>query len=274
MKNSVLIIGLLLSWHLADAKTILVSDIDDTIKNAHILDKSESARNAFDVSNLVLGMGWAYQSLAETDPSIKFFYLSNAPRFLMAKSHQKFLATHAFPSGPLFLRASLFEKEHKIKMLRTLIQLERPNTIILVGDNGERDIPIYNQARIEFPQVQFVTFIRMAYFTQSTEESGVALMDQQTGFATSFELFSKWNQLGLINKDQLRSFVEAFKASLEAEDGTGEGGRPMIFPEWLDCRDVTLEDSLSDSFPPALHRDARITQVMIENRCSVPGSEN
>ena len=142
-----------LIWSLAGAQIAVISDIDDTIKVSHVLDRSDSVSNAFRTHNVFRGMPQLYQLLASSFPEAEFFYLTNAPRVLMEDSHSRFLRQNQFPRGHLLLRESLSDSEHKIRTIRRILSRPGWRAVILIGDNGERDPQIYAQAVKEFPKL-------------------------------------------------------------------------------------------------------------------------
>lgn len=233
----------------AKAANLVISDIDDTIKISHVLSTVDSALNANKWENQFLGMAALYRALAIARPGDKFFYVSNAPEFLMGNNHRLFLQYHSFPAGQMLLRQSLFDNSFKITTLRKLIKQWTPNEVILIGDNGEEDAKIYDQVRKDHPAVKFMIYIHQPYSTKNKDEKGAALQANQIGFVTSVDLATEWVHrplLGrrLISKDQFQQFVENQIPRILSEPEDQSIGE-LAFPVWLDCRGADPVKKLS-----------------------------
>jgi phosphatidate phosphatase APP1 len=146
-----------------DARTGLVSDIDDTVVvtwlprpllafwNTFV--RHESARRP------VPGMARLYQEVVHRDPDTFVVYLSTGA-WNVAPALAEFLARHGFPPGPLLLTdwgpttTGWFRSgaEHKRTQLRRLMA-ELPQLCwLLVGDDGQRDPMLYREAAEADPQ--------------------------------------------------------------------------------------------------------------------------
>ena len=190
----------------AFSQILIVSDIDDTIKISHVLDRPDALLKAARTSNLFLGSNYFYQFLYEKYKNIgvEFVYLSTAPRFLMETSHSNFLKHNNFPGGSLILPSSLMQiHNHKINTLREILNARHYQQVILIGDNGERDIEIYDQIKNEFPGFQYLTFIHQVYFTQAEEHQGKALLPMQVGFVTPIEIAISLKEKDLLSQIDL-----------------------------------------------------------------------
>jgi hypothetical protein len=233
------------SFSQTQAKTILISDIDDTIKNSHVLDKSDATFGAIYVENLVLGMNLVYDAMKDKDPSIKIFYVTNALKSIMEVSHRKFLALNKFPAGSVRLRESLFQKDFKITEIRKILEVEHPDTVILTGDNGERDVFVYEQMKMEHPEIRFLTYIHIAYSQLSPEERGSVLLPGQVGFVTSLDLILQLRNEGFVSKLYTDVFIKFFTQAFAGDSGMADNG-PVAMPFWSDCSDFIWTASDED----------------------------
>lgn len=260
-----LILFLIFIGFLSQAQVVVISDIDDTIKVSHVLDRSDATSNAARIDNLFIGMPELYQ-LIQSSTNAKMFYLTNAPRALMSRLHRDFLIKNQFPNGSLALRENIFDNSHKIRMIRQIVNQEKPQLLILVGDNGEKDPDIYYQATQEFPDLKIITYIRQAYSAFLGEDRGSELYASQMGFVTPIEVALSLKQFSLLNESQVLSLEKLFvpfALSQKFDQTKGE----LAFPGWQDCRDFKIPDSL-------LRRSTELGQqlaVFIIKRCSVPG---
>lgn len=226
----------------ANAKTLVIADIDDTLKNAHVLEMDDALFNAGKTQNLVLGTDAVLRAMVRNDPSTKIYYVTNAPKFMMEKNHRAFLVANSFPAGELRLRQNPLQSDFKLEEIRRILKKENPDVVISLGDNGEKDIFIYEQIQSEFPKASFLTYIRQPYsiFTQ-----GVPLHAQQVGFVTGLDLMVHLRNQGLIQPAEALNFVGAFAALYEVEDPLADNG-PMAIPAWMDCRSFSWSAMDSD----------------------------
>lgn len=270
MKMYGLLMILVLGFTQAQAKTILISDIDDTIKNSHVLDKTDAFFNAGNTENAVLGMNAVYRAAKAADKGIKFFYVTNAPKSLMQDSHRAFVSQNKFPVGALRLRDSLFQNDFKVTEIRKILKAERPDSAILIGDNGEKDILVYEQIKNEFPGIRFVTYIHLAYSTLNPEDTGLAIRAGQIGFATSLDLILQLRQENFVTGADTAAFVRDFVNAYSQEDEMNDDG-PQALPSWFDCRDFqwTARDADLSMTPGYVKAKERILE-----RCSIPALED
>ncbi len=263
---AVLILGL----GQAQAKTVLISDIDDSIKNSHVLSTTDALFNAGKTQNLVLGMNALYQAVSHAESDMKFYYVTNAPKSFMQKNHRNFLARNEFPPGSLRLRESLFQSDFKVTEIRKILKAEKPEFAILVGDNGEKDVYVYEQIVKEFPNTSFLTYIRIAYSGWSDDEEGVAIRPGQTGFVSALDLMLQLRHEGFVAPADAASFVRAF-VSVYANEVETENDGAQALPGWSDCRDFKwtapdAEERLTPGYIAAKER--------IEERCMIAPFED
>lgn len=207
------------------AKTVVISDIDDTLKMSHVTSIRGMAGRAFLTGITFKGMPELLREIAKVKDVEGFYYLSAAPAFLMKKSHQKFLTENNYPMGTMILRDDEPKATHKLVNIRKILNKENPDQVIMLGDNGEQDSDIYKTISEEFPRVQFHTFIHYVYPN--------AINGGQHAFATSLEVL-----LTLIDESILKlpSLVLANKMALEiaSEENTGRFD-VQYFPHFMDC---------------------------------------
>ncbi len=244
MKKTLSFLFVFLYLHVGSARALLISDIDDTIKISHVLDRSEALRNLFKVDNLFAGMSKLYSALANENPDIQFVYLSNAPEFLMEDFHKHFLAENGFPAGDLFLNSNSLDSNFKYNKIVELIENYQPQELILIGDNGERDIFIYRQVAVDYPGIRVKTFIHTVYNSASgdSESHGQKLAEDQIPFVSSVDLSDEFAQMALLSKLAYSQMVSHVWRQIESADPQAEDGE-LAFPYWLKCSDyLKLKD--------------------------------
>lgn len=245
---SKILLVLLATASLASARLVVISDIDDTIKVSHVLDKSESVKNAFRTENVFRGMPELYQLIQGNFPTTSFYYLSNAPKKIMEKSHTKFLIDNRFPKGTLLTREKISDENHKVNSIRKILQDTSITAILYLGDNAERDTVIYAQMVKEFPRIPSLTFIRQAYSVKNGEDTGKPLEGNQMGFVSPVEVALELRNVRVLSENQVTAleafFVHPTIKYSHQEDNFGKTG-VLSFPSWVDCRDYRLSGSLA-----------------------------
>lgn len=220
------------------SQTLLVSDIDDTIKLANIHDLTSAAFYAFDQKSGFLGMSEVYNFIKRDTPDLKIAYLTRAPDWLMAKTHKKFLRHEQFPRGHYIPRTKHSSDEHKLKSLRKLIQTYHPQKVILVGDNGEADVDVYTTIAKEYASVgiQFYQYIRIVYSKGAKTAQGRSLYEGQVGFVSPLELSLELERSGFLKTSAVDWMMEVIGTSFVIQRSYQEKGR-VAFPYYMNCRD-------------------------------------
>ncbi len=261
----------------SNRKVLLISDIDDTIKSSHVLNTYGKIGRAGNVTIRFSGMAQLYQLIVNENPlSTKIVYLSNAPKQILdipiiRYGHQMFLNYNNFPYGELDLRESIFEKDHKIKELRRMITKEKPDVVIMIGDNGEQDAAIYRQATLELQNenLKMVTFIHQLYSvnpnivdevlgTDCFSEKGHALEANQTGFVTPVEIAIELNRQKLLSDDKKQWMIDKVapfiaSESIFASDVVGT----ITFPVYINCSDFKWQWEITNDLRPLVSKIER-----------------
>jgi hypothetical protein len=220
----------------SQVETLLVSDVDDTLKVAHVLNTSETLQNALRVDIPFLGMTSLFQMYALHKENLVFAYVSNAPEFLMYDRHAALLKNAKFPQGELFLRSSLGDNEHKNRTIRALVKKYHPKNLILIGDNAEQDTLIYAKAEAEFPELTVRTYIHQLYSVAASSEAGKNLEKNQIGYVTAVDLALKWYALGEIKPEILKAWISQIVPAINLEAPDQSSG-VLAFPVWMNCHD-------------------------------------
>ncbi len=163
----------------------IISDIDDTIKDSHVLDKQLLIRNTFvNPLHAVPGMSELYQTYSANHQNVAFHYVSSSPLQLYPLLTE-FLQQEKFPAGSLHLRSiklidELFKEgsssqRHKHQQIRGLIQQFPKRKFILIGDSGEADPEIYANIAKDYPDR-----IQHIYIRDVTKETADAPRYQKT----------------------------------------------------------------------------------------------
>lgn len=150
------------------SNTIIISDIDDTIRQTNVLNKIKAAKSlfleapAFEALQVIFGQFKSFFSNTE----MNFYYLSASPECFVP--HVEWIRKKNLPPGGVFQRAcdekwlkpgyTLRYKFNKIaEILKSYNSLKR---VILFGDNAEYDPLVYQMIKQEFSSHEVQIFIR------------------------------------------------------------------------------------------------------------------
>lgn len=254
----------------AQAKVLVVSDIDDTIKISHVVDTADSVVSAVETYNVFLGMSDLYRVFqSHWGKDAEILYLSNAPAWLMEDLHREFLQQNKFPKGQLSL-VSFTEStaDHKLNQIRAKLKSGRYQTVLLIGDNGERDPFIYAHIQKEYPNLKVKTFIHQLYSVKAEEDDyqGVALQENQIGFVTPIEIMLELGAEKILPEERIAPVIDSLSRFIQKttlDEETGE----IMFPVWEDCRDFHWKWE-------SQQEEVRQLKSFVLNRCAQNPEEN
>lgn len=169
------------------ARLGVISDIDDTVIEADVAHLLSLARNVF-LGNAHTrlpfpGVAALYRALfhgPQGDAMNPIFYVSSSPWNLYDLLSQ-FFQLHEIPIGPvLFLRnygiseESIFplhHREHKLSIIRQMLDYYPDLPFVLVGDSGQEDPEIYAEVVDQYPQRIPAIYIRNVSLERARSES-------------------------------------------------------------------------------------------------------
>ena len=140
-------------------KTIVISDIDDTILHTNVLSKARMVYNSVFLNpkkRKAIANSAAFLFNLTQRERKPLFYISNSP-YNLYYYLQRFLSLKKFPKGPLFLRdygrrnTILPEgyESHKHYKLSKILEFYPESKFILLGDDAEHDPGIYYSMKQE-----------------------------------------------------------------------------------------------------------------------------
>lgn len=234
------------------SRTLIISDIDDTIKVSHVLSLVGKTSRASDITTPFAGMAQLYRLILNQNiQDSRIVYLSNAPQKIagipaLEYSHKTFLSYNEFPYGEVELRESLSDQNHKIKQIRMLIEQQKPDLVILIGDNGERDPEVYHQAYNEYSaRTKIVSFIHQMYSSQKPmytpnflAKIGSKIYEEQIGFVTPIEIALELKQQNLLDQKSYEWMIQNVAPYIIKENKfKWDGLKPISFPKFKNCSD-------------------------------------
>lgn len=160
MKTLIFVLASLLTYNSLYAKTLIVTDVDDTVKVTDVLSKTNAVYNALFSKAAFAGMSELYRQL-DTKENI-FYYVSGSPQIIESKV-SSFLEFNNFPQNTnLILKSGLSAPtyEYKVAAITQLIQKLNPDKVILIGDDTEFDPEIYERISKDFPTKVESVYIR------------------------------------------------------------------------------------------------------------------
>jgi hypothetical protein len=161
IKNLMLISILLTTLQTVQAKTLIISDIDDTIKMTDVLgSKTTVIFNSLFNAQAFSGMSELYQEMTKNDDTI-IYYITGSPKIIKFKVDD-FLEGNHFPQTQnLILKDEINDNtyEYKTEVIRELIQKIRPDKMILLGDDTQFDPEVYKTISDENPKIEFAVYI-------------------------------------------------------------------------------------------------------------------
>lgn len=133
-------------------KTLVISDVDDTIKVTDVLgSKIDVVYNGLFSKKKFSGMSELYQRLNKKDTVI--YYVTGSPQIIKGVVNE-FLEDNFFPqSKNLILKNKIKDDtfNFKLEAIRKLIGEIKPDEMILIGDDTEFDSDVYTQIAKENP---------------------------------------------------------------------------------------------------------------------------
>lgn len=222
-----------------NAKTLFISDVDDTIKMTNILGKkSQVVINGLFHKKAFSGMSELYQHLKKEEDSI--YYLSGSPK-VIKRIIKKFLNYNEFPdSSHAILKRKISDDtfEFKYENIKKLIELEKPERLVMIGDDTEFDPEIFSKISTEFPALVDGIYIR------KVQNRLLPSNEKIKSFMTPIEIAESEFTKGYLNSDEIKNVFSAFE---DQKHGSGIIIKDHYCPESgsLDLQNL-IELSTSD----------------------------
>lgn len=270
------------------ANVLIISDIDDTIKQSHILGTKLRAlqqRPFFGLSQLYNVFACeSIGSKAERDYCKKnqaysrksdrqVIYVSGIPKtigpFDSAWLAREFIAINLFPMGKVFVREnrSIDTQKFKIETIANILDHMRPDVVILIGDNGEYDPQIFATIEKKFSKskFRFHSFIHQIYSVDDLNDTGSVLRGHQQSYLTAAELAYYFYLYKFIDEYEFRKMMTEVLKKLKSED---KNEWETIIPSWANCDDFQRDFSIDRlAISPALAQKLTSILALAAFRC-------
>jgi phosphatidate phosphatase APP1 len=202
-----------LSINSASAKTIVISDIDDTIKMTGVLNnKLHVGFNGLFSKRAFAGMSELYNEYHAKGYGI--YYVSGSPKMIDCRI-EDFLVEKDFPQGDQrFLKDKIGSNTYNFKMesIRNVIAKENPTTLILIGDDTEHDPDVYNDISKEYPGLVEAIYIR------AVQDAKLPFNKKMKNFFSSVEVAANELIRGQLDFKGLEKVTDGF---VEQTKGSG-----------------------------------------------------
>ncbi|MBS1963505.1 MAG: DUF2183 domain-containing protein [Bdellovibrionales bacterium] len=156
-----LTLGMVLFGVSASADVRVITDIDDTAKITDVGDPLPMIWNGLFSKRAFTGMRELYLSFA-IEKKYAIDYVTGTPDFLAFRA-RRFLRSNNFPEGdlytkPLFKNESL--RDYKIRVVRSILDANPKDVVILVGDDTQADFDVYDDVYRYAPDRVLAIYIR------------------------------------------------------------------------------------------------------------------
>ena len=224
---------------------LVISDIDDTIQHTQVRPHAPGLRheiahywklafNSIRNHDAFVGMAGLYGTLAAN--GARLHYVSGAPQFLF-RLPEKFLQTSGFPVGSLWVRPnlSISTEEFKVAQIAKILDANPFADVILVGDNGERDIQVYERISND---PRFRDRIKRVYIHDLYPQPiGHALRAGQTPYLTAADLALDLNRTGRLSHMETLPVLRVVEQGLKS---AYRSIRTRAFPNWATLTERNL----------------------------------
>ena len=189
---------------LAQGGTIVISDIDDTVKVSEVyVSKNRLVENTFyKEAKVVDGMDDLFYNLAQDYNNVSFHFVSGSPKQLQ-DTLVPFLSNSGFKTDSMYLRDFVLDVtapelydfldedstyRHKLQSIAEIMSDFPQSRFILVGDTGQKDPEVYSKVYREN-----VEKIEAIYFQNVSDEnlSNQRMLSAFGSYAEEVILFSK-----------------------------------------------------------------------------------
>ncbi len=226
-------VSLFVSWT-AFAKTLVVSDIDDTLRHTNRVYGSYASQ-LHNIMRTDLGFSGMKELLVTLDSKGATIYYLTAAVEPLIEFGEEFLEDNNFPQDSHFIHRYWWEETEafKVESILYLIEKEKPDQIILIGDNGEKDPAAYGQILARYPHAR--SYIHLLF-----KGGGAAPVPQdQFAYISSAEIAVDLEAMGMVSPEESRYVMAVVEKHLSSKDTFLQN---LVLPEWSD---ITKDDIAS-----------------------------
>ena len=225
-----LLFFLLICTNAWSTQTILISDIDDTIKITAVKEPRIAGYALRDEEFSGMSNLYSFFLCDEKIPCLdkNVIYVTGAPGKVSVLG-AKFLKKNKFPNQENILwrdtkQSTLDFKKQIIE--KFIVGNLKSFKYILVGDNGEFDPQVYQYIKNKFPERVLGTFIHSIYLPKGQERK---LFEGQLAYLTSVDLAVHFYNMGQIAGDKLQKLIDMGLLEVRKKENN-------VLKSWFACK--------------------------------------
>lgn len=242
------------------ARTLIISDIDDTIKQSNVLSVGGAISSISLKTKDFDRLKKIFLELKKQG-DIDFYYISSSPNCLVSQA--LWLETKGFPKGKISqrncgrIKNDILKDTYsfKIKQIDDYLyhHLEKYDQIVFFGDNAEKDEDIYLAVQTKYNTIQSLIFIRDVRLQATKLDSKLKLIKKNNihYFLSEKELIAN-SYFEMISSDLQLLILSDFK-------------RQLLFPTYYQdnlARRYEKELNIDDDFSKIKAREKLENYVM------------
>jgi len=207
----------------AFAKTIVIADIDDTLRNFHSQGNYiEMYDNATDSDRAFRGMSQVLNDLSENGAEIHYVSAVVEPFTGLSKD---FLEDNHFPQAENFSGKGWFQDttDFKVSEIETILTGNVADDVVFLGDNGDHDVEVYQRLAAEFSNTH--TYIHKLYVGDGL----MTLAPGQDVFITAADLAVRLENLQALTPEQTALVLQNIVSDASSDEADV---REMLWPSW------------------------------------------
>lgn len=228
----------------SQSKILLISDIDDTLKISFVRNTTEMIFN-YKTTAQYTGMSDLYKTLRKQyKDELIINYVTGAPSNILGSdtvknSHLNFLKVNSFPAGTVYFNPNFLEKNYKFNTIQKIVTTLKPTQVILLGDNGNKDEPIYYNLQKEFKNKGIPTIIFMHRIFENLNDQNQSVYQKSNySYITSVEVAAYLRNLKILSDPEYNSFLNRKLLQVIKEKSNNVHlDQEIAFPEYLNCVD-------------------------------------
>lgn len=245
----------LLTTSAAHAKVLIVSDIDDTIRSLQVhASYFEQLGNATNPNRAFRGLPEIFQFFDQAGAEIH--YVSAVVEPFVGFS-RKFLDHNSFPQSHHFHNKGWFEDtlEFKVATIRDIIDSGQYTDVVLIGDNGQKDVLAYKEIALDYPQVS--VFIHKLY----ENEESVSVPPSQSLFLTGADFAVQLEEMGFLSDEQSGFVLEQIRKDLMSGDSNILS---LILPEWAEVTPADIQRAFASGTKASHQNQEMLEWIRLE----------
>jgi phosphatidate phosphatase APP1 len=207
------------------SNVLVVSDIDDTIRQTNVLNLARAATTIINKAPEFSYLRDIFNQLRfhYSKQNVDFYYLSASPKCML--DYHTWVLERNFPAGPVIQRPCNttwlipdYSAKYKFNTIASIIRKKIAESsltkIILFGDNAEHDPVVYQKIKNEFPEYSVEIFIRDIRVEATAVDSELAVkkLDGVQYFLTEFDLL-KFSKFYFLSQKQIEEIKSAYKTA-------------------------------------------------------------